>query len=223
MDSTTMIISETQIDWASEQPASPAQGAPEYDLQLARRIAGGDMAAFEEYYRRYHRRVYSLCLRMTHNRTEAEDLTHEIFIHVYHKIASFRGASSMMTWLHRVTVNQVLMHFRKSGARRERTTDDGEVPEPQMSEAETVGQTALLDRLALDKAIAKLPPGYRAVLILHDIEGYEHSEIARIRGGCVGTSKSQLHKARKRLRELLRQESDKGDVVASPEEAGLNL
>jgi RNA polymerase sigma-70 factor (ECF subfamily) len=216
MDGTTT-ISETQIGWADagERPASAssAQGASPYDLQLARRIANGDMAAFEEYYQRYHRRVYSLCLRMTHNRTEAEDLTQDIFIHVFHKIGSFRGASSMMTWLHRVTVNLVLMHFRKSGARRERTTDDGEVPEPQTKAEETQGQSLLLDRLALDKAIAKLPPGYRAVLILHDIEGYEHSEIARIRGGCVGTSKSQLHKARKRLRELLRHESQEPATV----------
>lgn len=203
----TATLCEPQVAWAGATDQPSATEASQYDLRMAQRIAAGDMEAFEEYYRRYHRRVYSLCLRMTHNRTEAEDLTQEIFIHVYHKIGGFRGASSMMTWLHRVTVNQVLMHFRKSGARRERTTDDGEMPEPRAKETETPGQAVLLDRLTLDKAIAQLPPGYRAVLILHDIEGYEHSEIARIRGGCVGTSKSQLHKARKRLRELLRKDS----------------
>jgi RNA polymerase sigma-70 factor (ECF subfamily) len=162
------------------------------------------MQAFEELYGRYHRRVYALCLRMTNNIAEAEDLAQEVFIHVYRKIGSFRGESAMMTWLHRVTVNKVLMHFRKNAVRRERMTLDGESPEPVAKSGETPTHMLAVDRIALDRAIAQLPPGYRAVFILHDVEGYEHAEIARICGTAVGTSKSQLHKARKKLVELLK-------------------
>lgn len=161
------------------------------------------MQAFEELYGRYHQRVYSLCLRMTRNVAEAEDLTQEIFIHVYHRIGSFRGESAMKTWLYRVTINKVLMHFRQNSARRESTTEDGEAPEPRVNYTLRPGQTPLLDRLALERAIARLSPGYRAVFVLHDIEGYEHSEIGRICGISTGTSKSQLHKARRKLYELL--------------------
>jgi RNA polymerase sigma-70 factor (ECF subfamily) len=200
-------FSESQLAWASATDTAPPLEASRYDYQLACRIAGGDMQAFEEYYQRYHRRVYTLCLRMTHNEAEAEDLTQEIFLHVYKKIGSFRGESTMMTWLHRVTVNQVLMHFRKSVVRREQTTEDGETPEPKVVPAQIPSQMRAIDRLTLDKAIAQLPPGYKAVFILHDVEGYEHTEIARMLGSCVGTSKSQLHKARKKLRDLLKDES----------------
>jgi RNA polymerase sigma-70 factor (ECF subfamily) len=180
-----------------------SKGAAQLDYQLAQRIAGGDMEAFEELYTRYHRHVYGLCLRMTNNVTEAEDLAQDIFIHVYHKIGGFRGESAMATWLHRVTINNVLMHFRKNSVRREHTTQDGETPEPFVKTNRSQRETPLLDRLALERAIAQLSPGYRAVLILHDVEGYEHHEIASICGNSIGTSKSQLHKARNRLYELL--------------------
>jgi RNA polymerase sigma-70 factor (ECF subfamily) len=190
--------------WPQETAGSPASRASQADCQLARRIASGDMQAFEELYQLYHNRVYRLCLRMTNNPTEAEDLTQEIFLHVYRKIGSFRGESAMMTWLHRVSVNKVLMHFRSSTVRRERTTEDGSAPEPAPRRAKSHDQVLAVDRLALDKAIAQLPPGYRAVLILHDVEGYEHTEIARMLGTAVGTSKSQLHKARIKLRALLK-------------------
>lgn len=200
------VFSESQLAW-SNAPNKPAPlAASEFDYQLARRIAGGDMQAFEELYRRYHRRVFSLCLRMTNNFAEAEDLTQEIFIHVHRKIGGFRGESTMMTWLHRVSVNKVLMHFRKSSVRLERTTKDDVLPEPKIKGAETRSQMLAVNRLALDKAIAQLSPGYRAVFILHEIEGYEHEEIARMCGTAVGTSKSQLHKARMKLRQLLEQE-----------------
>jgi RNA polymerase sigma-70 factor (ECF subfamily) len=188
---------------AGTQPSEAAQ----FDYQLARRIAGGDMLAFEELYQRYHRRVYHLCLRMTNHVAEAEDLTQEIFIHVYRKIGSFRGESTMMTWLYRVAVNKTLMHFRKNSVRRERTTEDGETPEPLAATAKAQSHAPVLERLALERAIEQLAPGYRAVFILHDVEGYEHAEIARICGNSVGTSKSQLHKARKKLYELLKDTS----------------
>jgi RNA polymerase sigma-70 factor, ECF subfamily len=172
------------------------------DYKLSRDVAGGDMLAFEEVYRRHHRRVYGLCLRMTQNVAEAEDLTQEVFVHLYRKIGSFRGESAFSTWLHQLTVNQVLMHFRKR-RKREQTTEDGEMPRQVARGTEHPGRMQVMDKITLDDALARLAPGYRAVFILHDIEGYEHEEIAGILGCSTGTSKSQLHKARLRLRKLL--------------------
>jgi RNA polymerase sigma-70 factor (ECF subfamily) len=200
------VFSESQMVWSKAPNIDAPLAASKLDYELARRVAGGDMQAFDELYQRYHRRVFSLCLRMTNNFAEAEDLTQEIFIHVHRKIGGFRGESTMMTWLHRVSVNKVLMHFRKNNARLERTTKDEALPEPKVKDAETRSQMLAVNRLALDRAIAQLSPGYRAVFILHEIEGYEHEEIARICGTAVGTSKSQLHKARMKLRQLLKQE-----------------
>ena len=176
---------------------------PATDYELTRAAASGDMNAFEELYARHSRRVYSLCLRMTANTAEAEDLSQEVFIQLYRKVGSFRGESQFTTWLHRLTVNQVLMHFRRKGVRVEQTTEDG--AESQQAERGTENhlQMPVVDRIALDKAVSQLPPGYRAVFVLHDVEGHEHEEVARLLGCSVGTSKSQLHKARMKLRQLL--------------------
>jgi RNA polymerase sigma-70 factor (ECF subfamily) len=165
------------------------------------------MGAFEDLYERHNRRVYSLCLRMTGSVSEAEDLAQEVFIQLFRKIGSFRGESAFTTWLHRLTVNQVLMHFRKRGVRMEQTTEDGETPIQIVIGTENPNSMPVVDRIALDKAIAQLPPGYRTVFTLHDIEGHEHEEIAKMLGCSVGTSKSQLHKARMKLRGLLRQQN----------------
>ena len=201
-----MVLDQSHLTWARDDERAAPIDASDFDYRLAQRVASGDMLAFEEFYERYNRRVYALCLRMTGNTAEAEDLTQEVFIHVYRKIGSFRGDSTLMTWLHRVTVNRTLMHFRKSAVRRERTTNDGATPEPEVRPAERLGQMPAVDRLMLEKAITQLAPGYRAVFILHDVEGYEHSEIARSLGISTGTSKSQLHKARLRLRQFIGQE-----------------
>lgn len=171
------------------------------DAQLA---AGGDMAAFEKIYRRYHQRVYALCLRMIRNATQAEDLTQEVFIQLFRKFHTFRGDSSFSTWLHALTVNQVLMHFRRPNVRMEQTTEDGTTPIRITRGTENPRKLAIIDRIALYEAIGQLAPGYRTVFILHDVEGYEHEQIGRMLGCTVGTSKSQLHKARMRLRGLLR-------------------
>jgi len=176
------------------------------DHALAQRAGKGDMSAFEELYRRHHRRVYSLCLRMTQNVSEAEDLAQEAFVQLFRKIGSFRGESAFTTWLHRLTVNQVLMHFRKRSVRDEKTTEEGETPDQAVLGTENPNRMHVVDRIALDKAIAQLPPGYRTVFVLHDVEGYEHEEIGRMLGCAVGTSKSQLHKARMKLRNLLRRQ-----------------
>ena len=197
------LSADARLAWPRATDKAPSPRASQYDQDLARRISSGDMQAFEELYQLYHSRIYSLCLRMTNNAAEAEDLTQEVFLHVYRKIGSFRGDSAMMTWLHRVTVNNVLMYFRKRTRRRELMTQDGDAPEPTFEITTSLRQTPVLDRLALERAIAQLPPGYRAAFILHDIEGYEHAEIARICNCSTGTSKSQLHKARKKLYELL--------------------
>jgi RNA polymerase sigma-70 factor (ECF subfamily) len=181
-----------------------AKRAPVPDYALAQRAAAGDMPAFEELYGRHHRRVYALCLRMTGNVAEAEDLAQEAFIQLFRKIGSFRGESAFTTWLHRLTVNQVLMHFRKKGVRLEQTTDDGDVPVQIVKGTENPNQMPVVDKIALERAISKLPPGYRSVFVLHDVEGHEHEEIARLLGCSVGTSKSQLHKARMKLRTLLK-------------------
>jgi RNA polymerase sigma-70 factor, ECF subfamily len=168
-------------------------------------LAGEQMSGFEDLYKKHYRRVYSICLRMTGNVAEAEDLTQEVFIQLHRKLDSFRGESAFTTWLHRLTVNQVLMHFRKRSVRSELTTDDGEMPDS--VDPDTINPEAMpiVDRIGLENAISQLPTGYRTVFVLHDVEGYEHEEIAQILGCSAGTSKSQLHKARMKLRRLLQQ------------------
>ena len=190
----------------SPTEATERVDASDTDLDLARKAATGNVAAFELIYSRYHRRTYSLCLRMTNSTTEAEDLTQEVFIQLFRKIGSFRGDSAFSTWLHRMTINQVLMHFRRRGVKNELTTEDGEMPEQIVRGTENHNRMPIVDRIALDKAVAQLPNGYRTVFTLHDVEGFEHEEIARMLGLSVGTSKSQLHKARLKLRKLLIQQ-----------------
>ncbi len=177
------------------------------DFELTKLAAKGNMAAFEEVYNRHHRRVYSICLRMLQNTTEAEDLTQDVFIQLHRKIGSFRGDSAFTTWLHRLTVNQVLMHFRKRNVKFEKTTEEGETPVQVVSGTQNPRKMPVVDKIAIENAIEKLPNGYRNVFVLHDVEGYEHEEVARILGCSVGTSKSQLHKARLKLRKLLQKKA----------------
>ncbi|HZJ42407.1 MAG TPA: RNA polymerase sigma factor [Pyrinomonadaceae bacterium] len=183
---------------------STAKPAPLSDHALAIAAGQGDMAAFEQLYERHNRRVYSLCLRMTQNAAEAEDLAQEAFIQLFRKIGSFRGESAFTTWLHRLTVNQCLMHFRKKSVKLERTTEEGDTPVQVVRGTENPNAMPVLDRIALDNALKQLPAGYRTVFVLHDVEGHEHEEIARMLNVAVGTSKSQLHKARMKLRKILK-------------------
>ena len=178
------------------------------DYALAQRAAEGDMQAFEELFRQHRRLVYGLCLRMTQNVAEAEDITQDVFILLHRKVGSFRGESQFTTWLHRLTVNQVLMRFRKNRSRREEALEDCDAQDFTVGVAHAgPNRLQLIDRMALDRALEKLPPGYRAAFILHDVEGYEHEEVAELLGCAVGTSKSQLHKARAKLRKILTQRS----------------
>lgn len=167
--------------------------------------ADGDVTAFEELFKTYHRRVYSLCLRMTRNVSEADDLTQDVFVQLFRKLKTFRGEASFSTWLHRLTVNEVLMHFRKAATRPRRSMEDP--PTQIVGGTENWARMSLLDRLSLDEALTQLPPGYRAVFVLHDVEGYEHNQIGKMLGCAVGTSKSQLHKARLKLRRLLKKQA----------------
>lgn len=181
------------------------------DFELAQKSATGDTVAFAELYRRHFRRVYALCLRMMSNPTEAEDMTQEVFVQLFNKVGSFRGESAFTTWLHRMTVNQVLMHFRKRSTRSELLTDEGETPIQIVRGTENPDAMPVIDRISLERAVAQLPPGYRSVFLLHDVEGYEHYEIASMLGVAEGTSKSQLHKARLKLRQLIRQQTASKD------------
>ena len=168
----------------------------------------GNAQAFQALYDRHKRRVYSLCLRMTANTAEAEDLTQEAFLQLYRKIGTFRGESAFSTWLHRLSVNVVLMHLRRKSlpvVSLEETTQGGEDDTPKRDfGAEDLALAGSIDRLQLQKAVDNLPPGYRTIFVLHDIEGYEHNEIATLVGCSIGNSKSQLHKARMKLRDLLK-------------------
>lgn len=180
------------------------------EAEAINRAKQGDADAFQVLYEMHKRRVYSLCLRMTANTAEAEDLAQEAFLQLFRKIATFRGESAFSTWLHRLSVNVVLMHLRKKGlpsVSLEETTQGGEEDSPRKDfGAEDVALAGSIDRLQLQKAVENLPPGYRTIFVLHDVEGYEHNEIAAIVGCSIGNSKSQLHKARMKLRDLLKME-----------------
>jgi RNA polymerase sigma-70 factor, ECF subfamily len=170
----------------------------------------GDAAAFERIYRLHNRRVYSLCLRMVGNTAEAEDLTQEAFLQLFRKIATFRGESAFSTWLHRLAVNVVLMKLRRKSGNEsslEQITEPDEESGTPRRDFGTVDLALVgsLDRINLQRAVEQLPPGYKAIFVLHDVQGYEHNEIAEIMGCSIGNSKSQLHKARMRLRDLLQE------------------
>ncbi len=220
MDSTSAAIKQEVVfgfenagDLALEpiQPAVAADTAVSNeatDIDLCRLAANSNLNAFEIIYQRYHRRTYALCLRMTNSQTEAEDLTQEVFIQLFRKVGSFRGDSAFSTWLHRLTVNQVLMYFRRRSVKNEKVSDDGEMPEQTVTGTANPNRMQVIDRIALKNAVALLPNGYKSVFVLHDVEGYEHEEVARRMGISIGTSKSQLHKARLKLRALLLKQSD---------------
>ena len=189
-----------------QQPHRPGNEFSEADA--IERAKQGDGEAFQALYEKHKRRVYSLCLRMTANTAEAEDLTQEAFLQLFRKIATFRGESAFSTWLHRLSVNVVLMHLRKKSlpvVSLDETQAGAEEDAPKKDfGADDLALAGSIDRLQLQRAVADLPPGYRTIFVLHDVEGYEHNEIAQIVGCSIGNSKSQLHKARMKLRDLLK-------------------
>ncbi len=176
--------------------------------EILARAQAGDHGAFAELYSMHKRRIYSLCLRMVGNVAEAEDLTQEAFLQLHRKIATFRGESAFSTWLHRLSINVVLMHLRRKGLQLT-SLDEAMEPSPEDRPGRSFGAPDLvlsgaIDRLVLERAIGDLPAGYRLIFVLHDIEGYEHNEIATMLDCSIGNSKSQLHKARLKLRDSLR-------------------
>jgi RNA polymerase sigma-70 factor, ECF subfamily len=186
---------------------APTASALASDADLVARAQQGEEAAFASLFEAHKRSVYTLCLRMTHSPAEAEDLTQETFLQVFRKIVTFRGESKFSTWLHRLTVNGVLMHLRKKRLQQEPLEElNTSLEEPSRRQYRDDDRRLLgtIDRITLSGVIAYLPVGYRTAFVLHDVEGYEHSEIARMMNWSVGNSKSQLHKARRRLRDLLR-------------------
>src|SRR6201997_1475774 len=193
---------------ARQRPAEPVAWT---EAEAIRRAQAGDSTAFEFLYQLHSRRVYALCLRMVGNPADAEDLMQEAFLQLFRKISTFRGESAFSTWLHRMTVNVVLMRLRKKVlpvASLEETTESDEESGGLRKDvgAPDLRLSGAVDRVNLERSIEKLPPGYKTVFVLHDIQGYEHNEIAEIMDCSVGNSKSQLHKARTRLRELLQEE-----------------
>lgn len=217
-------MSTTENDLSfSPGPTAPAK-SPNQHLRRNPPIAGeaeairdaqaGDAAAFATLYALHKRRVYSLCLRMLGNVAEAEDLTQEAFLQLYRKIGTFRGDSAFSTWLHRLAVNVVLMHLRKKGLVQvslEETLEPSQSDGPRKDiGARDLTLSGSIDRVTLERAVENLPPGYRLVFVLHDVEGYEHNEIAGMLECSIGNSKSQLHKARMKLRDLLKSGQRKG-------------
>ena len=190
---------------ANSVPAAAMNPVEADALALAQK---GDHFAFAQLYSMHKRRIYTLCLRMVGDKAEAEDLTQEAFLQLYRKIGTFRGEAAFSTWLHRMVINVVLMHLRKKGLP---VSSLDEAMEPTLADRPARGFSApdlnlagSIDRMALKRAIATLPAGYRLVFILHDIKGYEHNEIAEMLDCSLGNSKSQLHKARLKLRDALR-------------------
>ena len=186
------------------------------EAEAIRQAKDGVPAAFEYLYEAHCRRVYNLCLRMIKNPAEAEDLTQQAFLQLFRKISTFRGESGFSTWLHRVTVNVVLMHLRRTKTTElaakdldHRNNSNGDVSSENGSS--DTSMFGAIERLNLMRAIRKLPAGYKQIFLLHDVIGYEHSEIAGLLGCSTGCSKSQLHKARKRLRMLLQGDKFEGE------------
>ena len=188
------------------------------DLHMVKRAQQGDSDAFAALFYTHKAKIYSVCLRMTNNTAEAEDLTQDAFLQVFRKLATFRGDSALSTWLYRIAVNTVLMHFRKKALRQI------SLDEPYSQDAKTVRReygsrddrlAGCVDRIALARAITELPAGYRTIFLLHEVEGYEHQEIAELLKCSVGNSKSQLHKAKLRIRELLLQAQQETGTAGS--------
>jgi len=193
-------------DKAGDSGSSSRYELPETDTIA--QAKQGDGAAFERIYRRYSRRIYALCLRMVGNAAEAEDLMQEAFVRVFRNIHTFRGESAFSTWVHRLTLNVVLMKLRKkklpeAALERVQTSYEKRSMAGNEVASQDLSLTGLVDRVHLQRAVSQLPPACKMVLVLHDVQGYKHFEIAEMMDSSVGTSKGRLHRARKQLRELL--------------------
>ncbi len=184
------------------RPAA-VEAARATEMALVERCRRGELGAFEELYRAHAGRLYSVACRMLGNATDAEDLLQEIFLNAHRKLDSFRGESSLGTWLYRLATNQCLDYLRSRAARAGHVTDALD-DDPKLPDAGSRGLAEqTVTKMDLERALVRLPEGCRAAFVLHDIEGLEHREVAEALGIAEGTSKSQVHKARLRLRSLL--------------------
>ena len=173
------------------------------DLDLVRRCKQGDATAFEELYRAHSARLYSLLMRMVGAAEDAEDLLQDVFLQAHRKLDSFRGESSLGTWLYRLAVNQCLDYLRGRQSKMTRVTESFEDEAVQEPASPAPAVPAAISRVDLERAIARLPEGCRLAFVLHDVEGFAHHEVAGLLGISEGTSKSQVHKARLKLRSML--------------------
>ena len=181
-------------------PSNETAGERTADARLVERCRQGEPAAFEELYRLHATRVYGLACRLTGSADDGEDLLQEIFLLVHRKLGSFKGDAALGTWIYRLATNCCLDFLRSRQHRQQQTTDPLDEALPP---ARRVTSGFRVDRLDLERAILQLPPGYRAAFVLHDVEGFDHAEVAAQLGVAEGTSKSQVHKARLRIREML--------------------
>lgn len=182
------------------------------DTELVERCLNGDLGAFEDLYRQHSTRLYNLAFRMVGNAADAEDLVQDIFLTVYRKLESFRGASALGTWLYRLGMNVCLDRLRSKAARQDQATD---MLDERLGSTHIPSALAGVSRIDLERAIASLPEGSRAAFLLHDVEGFDHTEVGQLLGVAEGTSKSQVHKARLRIREFLHQPAPK-DAKPAP-------
>ncbi len=176
------------------------------DLETLHLAQAGNEEALSAIFETHKSKIYSICLRMCGNPAEADDLTQDAFLQIFRKIGAFREESALSTWLHRVAVNTVLMNFRKKRLRQVSMEDPVHAglgaPRREYGKVDDRLKTSV-DRVALARAMQELPPGYRTVFLMHEVKGYDHREIARLLSCSVGNSKSQLHRAKARMRELL--------------------
>jgi len=203
-----ILVREQQPVLASGSAATGSRpgGSDLPESEAIRRAQRGEADGFARIYQSHCRRVYALCLRMVGNTAEAEDLTQEAFLAVLRKIQTFRGESAFSTWLHRITVNVVLMRLRRKAVRecspQYASEDNCSGPGAELHGCD-LQLAGFIDRVYLERAIGQLTPSHQMVFDLHDVQGYKHKEIAKIMGWSIGNSKAQLHRARRRLRELL--------------------
>ena len=187
----------------SSSGKNPASASRDEERALVERCRRGDLGAFEELYRAHAGRLFSLTCRMVGNPADAEDLLQEVFLAAHRKLDSFRGESALGTWLYRLAANLCLDYLRSRAARTSQVTDSLD-DEPWIPDAGSRGLAErTVSKMDLERALALLPDGCRAAFVLHDVEGLEHGEVAAVLGIAEGTSKSQVHKARRRLRTLL--------------------
>ena len=184
-------------------PSNRTEPDRQADRALVERCLGHQPGAFDELYRRFAPRVFTLACRMTGSRSSGEDMLQEIFLLVYRKLGSFKGEAALATWVYRLATNCCLDYLRSRQHKFELASDELDEGLPPRA----AGGRLTADRLDLERAIAQLPPGYRAAFVLHDVEGFDHAEVGRLLGIAEGTSKSQVHKARMKMRELLTAQS----------------